>query len=166
MCGDSKSCAGNMNGSYCDSMASQCKCAQDVEACTQHQECVDDSCKGIVMYINKTKCMYTWSIEIQGWLVSTYFYCTGCNDWIQRDGYSVSEGHGTTNECYPTLEEAKSICLATPDCHAIASQNDTCGGQFRVSHGGPTLNYISTWKSLNLRAWVRTCGAGNNIVKI
>ena len=90
-------------------------------------------------------------------------YSTGCNDWIQKDGYLVSEGHGTTNECYPTLAEAKSICLAAPDCHAIASQNDTCGGQFRVSHGGPTLNYISTWKSLNIRAWVRTCGAGNNI---
>ena len=58
MCGDSKSCAGNMNGSYCDSIASQCKCAQDVEACTQHQECVDDSCKGIVVYIDKTKCIY------------------------------------------------------------------------------------------------------------
>ena len=58
MCGDSKSCAGNINGSYCDSIASQCKCAQDVEACTQHQECVDDSCKGIVVYIDKTKCMY------------------------------------------------------------------------------------------------------------
>ena len=58
MCGDSKSCAGNMNGSYCDSMASQCKCAQDVEPCSQHKECVDDSCKGIVVYIDKTKCMY------------------------------------------------------------------------------------------------------------
>ena len=70
MCGDSKSCAGNMNGSYCDSIVSQCKCAQDVEACTQHQECVDDSCKGIVVYIDKTKCIY---IKIQSWLVSTYF---------------------------------------------------------------------------------------------
>ena len=95
--------------------------------------------------------------------VNVFEYSTGCNDWIQTDGYWVSEGHGTTNECYPTLEEAKSICLAVPDCHAIASQNDTCGGQFRVSHGGPTLNYISNWKSLDIRAWVRTCGAGNNI---
>ena len=60
MCGDSKSCAGNMNGSYCDSIASQCKCAQDVEPCSQHKECVDDSCKGIVIYIDKNK-MYVSS---------------------------------------------------------------------------------------------------------
>ena len=96
--------------------------------------------------------------------INIFEYSTGCNDWIQTDGYAVSEGHGTTNECYATLEEAKSICLAASDCHAIASQNDTCGGEFRVSHGGPTLNYISTWKSLNIRAWVRTCGAGNKTI--
>ena len=71
------------------------------------------------------------------------------------------EGHDTTNECYSTLEEAKEMCLAAPDCYAIATQSNTCGGQFRVSHGGPTFNYYSNWEKYNLRAWELSCSTGN-----
>jgi len=74
--------------------------------------------------------------------------------WQQRDGYYVGEQHGATNECYSTLKTAMDKCDASSDCHAIATQSNVCGGQYRVSHGGPTLHFYSAWKSYNLRAWV------------
>jgi len=71
----------------------------------------------------------------------------------RRDGYYIAEGHGKTNECYRTLGEAKTKCVAAGDCKGIATQKNVCGGQYRVSHGGPTLKYYAHWKQYNLRAW-------------
>ena len=78
-----------------------------------------------------------------------------CNTWVQHDGYYVDEVHGTASECYSTQEEAKTKCKTFLDCNAIATQNDVCGGQFRVTHGGLTFIYLEDWKSSNLSAWER-----------
>ena len=73
--------------------------------------------------------------------------------WEQKDGYYVEEGHTQTSECYVTLDEAKSICLAAGDCKAVATQSNVCSGQYRVTHGGPTFIYLATWASWNLRSY-------------
>ena len=84
----------------------------------------------------------------------------GCN-WIQKDGYFVREGHLATDECYDTLQEAKENCIASKDCHAIATQRNVCGGKYRVSHGGPSFVAASAigidWTTLNMRAWEYEC---------
>ena len=77
--------------------------------------------------------------------------------WTQKDGYFVLEGHGDGTECYGDLNNAKSKCMAAEDCHAIAAQSNICGGQYRVTHGGPTFKYWKAWQSVNLRSWERTC---------
>ena len=69
----------------------------------------------------------------------------------------MREGHLTTDECYDTLQEAKENCIASKDCHAIATQRNVCGGKYRVSHGGPTFVFWPTWESLNLRSWEYEC---------
>ena len=73
----------------------------------------------------------------------------------------MREGHSTTDECYDTLKEAKENCIASRDCHAIATQSNVCGGKYRVSHGGPTFITASSlgidWTSFNLRAWEYEC---------
>jgi len=78
--------------------------------------------------------------------------------WEQKDGYYVTEGHGATNECYPTLEAAQKKCFEAPDCHAVAEQSNWgCGkGRFRVTHGGPTFVYLATWETYDLRSWELT----------
>ena len=70
--------------------------------------------------------------------------------WKQRDGDYILEGYGPTIECYATLEEAKNKCLAAGDCKGIATQNNVCGGQFRVTHGGPTFLSYKKWKQYSL----------------
>ena len=82
----------------------------------------------------------------------------GCN-WIQKDGYFVREGHLATDECYDTLQEAKENCIASKDCHAIATQSNVCGGKYRVSHGGPTFK--PHWM-YDVRAWEHHCRGNDN----
>jgi len=86
-----------------------------------------------------------------------------CNKWSEKlNGKYVVEQHGRTNECYATLEEAKSKCEASSDCGAVATQTNVCGGKFRVSHGGPTLRDWSSWEAYDLWAYAlnrsKTCG--------
>ena len=76
-------------------------------------------------------------------------------------GRYVQEGHGQVNECYSTLEEAKSKCIAAGDCKAIATQSNVCGGKFRVTHGGPTFVKYENWKQYDLKAWEYLCTKGN-----
>eukprot|EP01050_Picozoa_sp_SAG11_P012913 SAG11_NODE_1469_length_4850_cov_2.659651_4_plen_372_part_00 len=73
-------------------------------------------------------------------------------EWTLQQGYYVIEGHTDTSECYP-LEEAKLMCLAASDCHAIATQSNVCSGQYRVTHGGPTLTYYNDWATYDLHAY-------------
>ena len=51
--------------------------------------------------------------------------------------------------------------MAASDCYAIATQNNTCGGKFRVSHGGPTFIIAYSTTSITFRAWERYCSTGN-----
>ena len=61
----------------------------------------------------------------------------GC--WSARTpGFYITEGHGTQTEC-GDLATAKQKCEAAADCGGIANQYNICGGEWRVSHGGPTL---------------------------
>eukprot|EP01050_Picozoa_sp_SAG11_P015600 SAG11_NODE_2041_length_3888_cov_5.234099_2_plen_447_part_00 len=73
-------------------------------------------------------------------------------EWMLQQGYYVIEGHTDTSECY-ALEEAKLMCLAASDCHAIATQSNVCSGQYRVTHGGPTLTYYNDWATYDLHAY-------------
>jgi len=77
--------------------------------------------------------------------------------WSLKNGYYVTNGHGQTDECYETFDEAKLKCLAAGDCKAIATQSNVCSGKFRVSHGIPAFRYWSHWKSLNLKAYEYKC---------
>lgn len=77
--------------------------------------------------------------------------------WKRLDHYYVQEGHGSPNECYPTLTEAKQKCLDAGDCKAVTSQYNVCWGWYRVTHGGPTLGYWP-WNSwLKLHTYQATC---------
>jgi len=82
----------------------------------------------------------------------------GLGVWEQKDGYWVKEQHFTgSGECYATLEEAQAVCMKAGDCHAVATQNNFCNGQFRVTHGGPTLLYQGdNWPQYALRSWFWT----------
>ena len=57
-------------------------------------------------------------------------------------------GSAYDGECYD-LEQAIETCIASPDCRAISSQSNVCGGQYRVTHGGPTLTFYPDWASLD-----------------
>ena len=81
--------------------------------------------------------------------------------WKQRKGDYVIEGHGQENECYATIEEAKAKCLAAGDCRAIATQNNVCGGKFRVTHCGPTFIAYENWQPYSIIAYEYTCDKGN-----
>jgi len=88
-----------------------------------------------------------------------------CRCWEQRNGTYVKEGHGQENECYATFEEATAKCVAAGDCKAIATQNDICGGKFRITHGDPTFIKFENWKPYAMIAyedWCRSdyCGEG------
>ena len=83
--------------------------------------------------------------------------------WKQKTGYYVQEGHGETNECFATLEEAKIKCIAAGDCRAIARQSNVCGGKFRITHGGPTFIKFANWKNTGMRAFEYTCNTGLSI---
>ena len=80
--------------------------------------------------------------------------------WKQRNGDYVKEGHGEVDECYPTLDEAKTKCIAAGDCKAIATQSNVCDGKFRVSHGGPTFVEYENWQSINLKSYEYLCSKG------
>ena len=84
--------------------------------------------------------------------------------WRQKDGFYVEEGHGQTNECYPTLDKAKAKCVAAGDCKAIATQKNFCNGNFRVTHGGPTfINFtMFNWKFLDMTSYERICELTGN----
>merc|ERR1739848_175608 len=69
---------------------------------------------------------------------TTTLFDTSCLE--DRCGVYVQEQHGQTNECYSTLAEAASKCLAAGDCGAVATQSNVGGGCYRVTHGGPTLS--------------------------
>ena len=84
-----------------------------------------------------------------------YFFIGTC--WRQKNGFYVKEGHGQTNECYATLEEAKAKCVAAGDCKAVATQNNVCNGHFRVTHGGPTFIAYTNWKPYALVSYELTC---------
>ena len=94
-------------------------------------------------------------------LIYYFKYNLGCT-WIQKDGYYVEEGHTTVDECYDTLQEAKEKCLDSQDCHVIATQKQTCGGRYRVSHGGPTFK--PHWM-YDVRAWEHYCRGNDNIMR-
>ena len=70
--------------------------------------------------------------------------------------------YGQSNECYPTLQEAKEKCLAAGDCKAIATQNNICNGHFRVTHGGPTFKAYANWKPFDKRSYKYTCEKTGN----
>ena len=80
--------------------------------------------------------------------------------WKQRNGYFVQEGHEQINECYPTLVEAQSNCIAADDCKAIATQSNVCAGKFRVTHGGPTYVSYRYWQYYDLKAYEYLCFKG------
>jgi len=54
----------------------------------------------------------------------------------------IQQQHGASNECYD-FETAKAKCEAASDCHGIATQNNVCGGKYRVTHGSTAT--ILTW---------------------
>jgi len=79
--------------------------------------------------------------------------------WASRlNGKYVSEGHGSANECFD-FATARTKCEEATDCHAIATQNNVCNGQYRVTHGGPTLVTFDNWQPYDLWAYTldRTC---------
>ena len=43
-CGDIASCEGAETGAFCDATNSVCKCAQDVDACTNEEVCISEKC--------------------------------------------------------------------------------------------------------------------------
>ena len=45
-CGNVGTCGGNETVAYCDFKNSECKCAENVEACSAGQKCIDEECKG------------------------------------------------------------------------------------------------------------------------
>jgi len=60
--------------------------------------------------------------------------------WKYWPGYQIYEQNGqNADECYPTLSEAIAKCEEAGDCGAIATQGNFCGGQYRITHGGPHL---------------------------
>merc|ERR1719510_1408404 len=78
---------------------------------------------------------------------------TGTNrcTWKLKNGYYVLQQHGKTNECYSETV-AKQKCQAARDCKAIATQSNVCGGEWRVTHGGPTFTYYRHWRHYRLKA--------------
>jgi hypothetical protein len=67
---------------------------------------------------------------------------TACQ-WTKVEDHYVLEGHmgsAYDGECYD-FEQAIETCIASPDCRAISSQSNVCGGRYRVTHGGPTLTF-------------------------
>ena len=46
-CGESSSCTDNEKVNYCDFENSQCKCAENVDACLSQQLCIHERCEGI-----------------------------------------------------------------------------------------------------------------------
>jgi len=82
-----------------------------------------------------------------------HFPCRQPSCWTQKDGYFIKEGHLQTNECYPTLEQAQYRCAISHDCFGVATQSNVCGGQYRVSHGGPTFEKWPHWQKSNLRSY-------------
>ena len=81
--------------------------------------------------------------------------------WEGMIGRYVQEGHGQENECYLTLDEAQSKCIAAGDCKAVATQNNVCSGMFRVTHGGPTFVEYENWQQYDLKAYEYLCFKGN-----
>ena len=49
-CGESSSCTGDEKVQYCDSENSKCKCAENVDACSEGQQCIDEECRGIQIW--------------------------------------------------------------------------------------------------------------------
>lgn len=78
--------------------------------------------------------------------------------WIEKRGVYVKEGQGQSKNCARDLDSAKRQCERAPDCMAVASQSNVCGGKYRVTHGGPTLMiYIGQHSNiLRMTTWVRT----------
>ena len=78
------------------------------------------------------------------------------------EGKYIMEQHGSTNECYSTLEEAKTKCEQASDCHGIATQSNVCNGKYRITHGiTATLVHYNDWKSINL--WAYTVDRGGTV---
>ena len=46
-CNMSSTCGGNDTVNYCDFKSSKCKCAENVDACSEGQKCIEKECKGI-----------------------------------------------------------------------------------------------------------------------
>jgi len=83
----------------------------------------------------------------------TQVYDFDTTKWEHFPGYQVYEQNGqNADECYPTLSEAMTKCGEAGDCGGIATQTTFCGGQFRISHGGPHL--YGPIGSHNVQAWV------------
>lgn len=85
--------------------------------------------------------------------------------WVTHEGRYVQQGHGSTSECYDE-ETAKQKCVEASDCHAIATQSNICGGQYRVTHGGPSLKPVISrypnWQHWGMKAFTtrRRCPTG------
>ena len=45
-CNMSSTCGGNETVNYCDFKSSQCKCAENVDACSEGQKCIYERCEG------------------------------------------------------------------------------------------------------------------------
>ena len=56
-CGESSSCTGDEKVQYCDSENSKCKCAENVDACSEGQQCIDEECRGIQIW-DKSRTKY------------------------------------------------------------------------------------------------------------
>jgi len=136
---------------------------QLVTYANQTSQCTDSECTQCADYVDSTgRGPGQWDMDTcyPCSFSSCHFMqveCTGaqynCHGWSQRDGYYVQEGHGTDSECYPTLDGAKAACIEAGDCGAIATQSNICNGQYRVSHGGPTLILYAQWEYYELRSW-------------
>ena len=46
ICGNIGTCGGNETVDYCDFESSHCKCAENVDACSEGQKCIEKECKG------------------------------------------------------------------------------------------------------------------------
>lgn len=147
-----------------------CKYIEDMTAydqmLTSGHVCVEISAESEPEPSNKISCSSEASVNVQRRsLILSQIQSQMAEDrcWELEDGFYVLEGHMETDLCFDTLEEAKTECQKRADCGAISSQNNVCGGKFRIAIGGPTFIDWQEYNSeeTNLRSWRKKCDSNS-----